>query len=115
MKFIHSADWQLGKPYGRFESEVRAGLSEARFEAIDTLGRMAVEYGAQHVVVAGDISTPKGRRTGSDISLEIGSRCDHEVINRQYTIMEKRERPKMGIPMTNTCGRAVRAADHRRG
>lgn len=54
MKFIHSADWQLGKPYRRFEPEVRAGLSEARFEAIDTLGRKAVEHGAQHVVVAGD-------------------------------------------------------------
>ena len=39
MKFIHSADWQLGKPYGRFEPKVRAVLSEARFEAIDTLGR----------------------------------------------------------------------------
>ena len=60
MKFIHSADWQLGKPYGRFEPEVRAGLSEARFEAIDTLGRAAAEHGAQHVVVAGDIFDTEG-------------------------------------------------------
>ncbi|GFE93897.1 metallophosphoesterase family protein [Acetobacter persici] len=60
MKFIHSADWQLGKPYGRFEPEVRAGLSEARFDAIDTLGRTAVDHGAQHVVVAGDIFDTEG-------------------------------------------------------
>ncbi|MCI1119686.1 DNA repair exonuclease [Stenotrophomonas geniculata] len=60
MKFIHSADWQLGKPYRYFEPEVRAGLSEARFEAIDTLGRTAVEHGAQHVVVAGDIFDTEG-------------------------------------------------------
>ena len=26
MKLIHTADWQLGKPYGRFEPEVRAAL-----------------------------------------------------------------------------------------
>ncbi len=54
------ADWQLGKPYGRFEPEVRVGLSEARFEVIDTLGRAAAEHGAQHVVVAGDIFDTEG-------------------------------------------------------
>lgn len=60
LKFIHSADWQLGKPFGRFDSEVRAGLSEARFDAIDTLGRIAVDHGAEHVVVAGDIFDTEG-------------------------------------------------------
>ncbi len=30
LRLIHTADWQLGKPYGRFDSDVRAALSEAR-------------------------------------------------------------------------------------
>lgn len=45
MKFLHSADWQLGKPYGRFEPDLRSALTEARFDAIDALGRAAVEHG----------------------------------------------------------------------
>ena len=43
MRLIHTADWQLGKPYGRFDSDVRAALTEARFDAIDTLGKAAAE------------------------------------------------------------------------
>lgn len=60
MKFIHSADWQLGKPFGRFETEVRAALTEARFDAVDALGRAAAEHGAQHIIVAGDIFDTEG-------------------------------------------------------
>lgn len=60
MKILHSADWQLGKPYGRFEPDVRGALTEARFDVIDTLGRTAAEKGAQHCVVAGDIFDTEG-------------------------------------------------------
>lgn len=60
MKFLHSADWQLGKPYGRFEPEVRAALSEARFDAIDALGRAAIEHRVGHILVAGDIFDTEG-------------------------------------------------------
>jgi hypothetical protein len=60
MKFVHSADWQLGKPFGRFEPDVRAALHEARFDAIDTLGRIASENGAEHVLVAGDVFDTDG-------------------------------------------------------
>lgn len=60
MRFIHTADWQLGKPFGRFEAETRAALTEARFDAIDTLGKAAAEHGAGHVLVAGEV---RPRRT----------------------------------------------------
>lgn len=60
MKFIHSADWQLGKPYGRFDPDVRGALTEARFDAINTVGRVAAENGAAHVIVAGDIFDTEG-------------------------------------------------------
>lgn len=60
MKFLHSADWQLGKPYGRFEPDARSALTEARFDAIDAIGKAGVENGVGHVVVAGDIFDTEG-------------------------------------------------------
>lgn len=55
LKIIHTADWQLGKPFGRFPQEVSAALSEARLDAIDRIGAIAKLKGACHVVVAGDV------------------------------------------------------------
>lgn len=55
LKIIHTADWQLGKPFGRFPPEVSAALSEARLDAIDRIGAVAKSQGADHVVVAGDV------------------------------------------------------------
>jgi DNA repair exonuclease SbcCD nuclease subunit len=55
LKIIHSADWQLGKPFARFPSEVRSALAEARLDAIDRLGSTAASQGATHIVVAGDV------------------------------------------------------------
>lgn len=60
MRFIHTADWQLGKPFGRFDPETRAALTEARFDVIDALGRAAAEHGAGHVLVAGDVFDTEG-------------------------------------------------------
>ena len=55
IKIIHSADWQLGKPFGRFPAEVRAALAEARLDAIDRIAEAARVAGAGHVLVAGDV------------------------------------------------------------
>lgn len=55
MKIVHTADWQLGKPFGRFPAEVSGALSEARLDVIDRLGAVAYEKGSSHIVVAGDV------------------------------------------------------------
>lgn len=55
MRFLHSADWQLGKSFGRFEPDLRAALGEARFDMIDTIGDLARDAGINHVLVAGDV------------------------------------------------------------
>jgi DNA repair exonuclease SbcCD nuclease subunit len=55
LKIIHTADWQLGKPFGRFPSEVSGALSEARLDAIDRIAKVAQDCGANHVLAAGDI------------------------------------------------------------
>jgi hypothetical protein len=38
MKFVHIADLQLGKAFGRFDAVVRAALTEPPCDAIDTIG-----------------------------------------------------------------------------
>ena len=55
MRFIHTSDWQLGKPFGRAPEEARAALREARLDAIDALARAARANDAPLVLVAGDV------------------------------------------------------------
>ena len=55
IRIVHTADWQLGKPFGRFPNDVRTALTEARLDVIDTIGEIAHAHAAQHVVVAGDV------------------------------------------------------------
>jgi len=54
-KFLHTADWQMGRTYSRFETEDGAALVEARFEVIETLARFATEHECDAVLVAGDV------------------------------------------------------------
>jgi DNA repair exonuclease SbcCD nuclease subunit len=55
MRFIHTSDWQLGKPFGRLPDEARAALQEARLDAIDRLAASARGAGASTILVAGDV------------------------------------------------------------
>lgn len=56
MRFIHTADWQLGKPFGRIEDpQKRALVQQQRFEAVKRIGEVAREAGADFVLVAGDL------------------------------------------------------------
>lgn len=54
MKFIHTADWQIGKSFRQF-GDREAVLARARLEAIESIGKLTMEEGAAHVLVAGDI------------------------------------------------------------
>jgi len=54
--FIHTADWQLGKPFSRVSDPDRqAALRSQRLEAIDRIAAVARDRQASFVVVAGDI------------------------------------------------------------
>lgn len=55
VRIVHTADWQLGKPFGRFPEDVRAALAESRLDVIDTIGALALARKAGHVLVAGDV------------------------------------------------------------
>ena len=54
-KFLHTADWQMGRAFTRFETEDGAALVEARFKAIETLAQLANEHQCDAVLVAGDV------------------------------------------------------------
>jgi DNA repair exonuclease SbcCD nuclease subunit len=54
MRFIHSADWQIGKVFKRF-GDREALFRDARLAAIDAIGELAIRERIDHVLVAGDI------------------------------------------------------------
>lgn len=54
MRFIHTADWQIGKPFQRFGAKAEA-LRAARLDAIEALGRLATAEDITHILVAGDV------------------------------------------------------------
>lgn len=54
--FIHTADWQLGKPFAGVDSiEKRALLQNERFAALRRIGEAARAHGAGFILVAGDL------------------------------------------------------------
>ena len=53
--FLHTADWQLGKPFQQFPDDVATRLGDARYDAIDRVASAAKAAGARHVLVAGDV------------------------------------------------------------
>lgn len=55
IRFLHSADLHLGKPYGSMPEEVRGRLREARHSVLDRLAARAREGGATFVLLAGDV------------------------------------------------------------
>lgn len=54
MKFVHTADWQVGKVFKQFGGKEET-LRQARLTAIERIGTLARYHGASHVLVAGDI------------------------------------------------------------
>lgn len=56
MRFIHTADWQIGKPFaGVSDAHKRSLVQQARIEAITRIGVVAADASADFVLVAGDL------------------------------------------------------------
>jgi len=56
LRLIHTADWQIGKPYGRVaDPQKRFRLQEERLRAIDRIAVVTRERQAELVLVAGDL------------------------------------------------------------
>ncbi|HTX95220.1 MAG TPA: exonuclease SbcCD subunit D [Mycobacterium sp.] len=55
MRFLHTADWQLGMTRHFLAGDAQPCYSAARRDAVAGLGALAAEVGAEFVVVAGDV------------------------------------------------------------
>ena len=55
VRFIHTADWQLGMTRHFLQGEAQARFTQARIEAIDEIGRLALANACSFVVVGGDV------------------------------------------------------------
>ena len=54
IRFLHTSDLHLGKPYGRFDEDVTADLRQARAEILPALIEAADAHGVEHILLAGD-------------------------------------------------------------
>ena len=55
MRFLHTSDWQIGKAFRFVNDETLAVLRAERLDAINRIGRLALEHAACAVLVAGDV------------------------------------------------------------
>jgi DNA repair exonuclease SbcCD nuclease subunit len=55
MRFLHTADWQIGTQFGQFTADEAAHLTEARFETVRRIAALAAERNVDAVLVAGDV------------------------------------------------------------
>jgi DNA repair exonuclease SbcCD nuclease subunit len=55
MRFLHTADWQLGMTRHYLAGEAQPRYSAARRDVVAGLGALAADSGAEFVVVAGDV------------------------------------------------------------
>jgi len=53
-RFLHTADWQAGKPFGNVPGDAGAALRRQRIDTIATVARLATEQRVDAVLVAGD-------------------------------------------------------------
>jgi DNA repair exonuclease SbcCD nuclease subunit len=54
LRFLHTADIHLAKPFGRFDEETRVALRAARLDALGRIGEAARAHLAEFVLIAGD-------------------------------------------------------------
>ena len=54
MRFLHTSDWQFGMTRHFLSEEAQARYTQARFDAIRTMGRIAKEKQCQFMLVCGD-------------------------------------------------------------
>ena len=55
LRFLHTADWQIGKVFRFVDAETMGVLQDARLSAIDRIGEIAVARELSYVLVAGDV------------------------------------------------------------
>lgn len=60
LRFLHTADWQIGRMPAQFDPDDATALFEARFAAVERLATLARERALDAVLVAGDVFDSQG-------------------------------------------------------
>jgi|TARA_R100000049_G_C1953322_1_gene103309 DNA repair exonuclease SbcCD nuclease subunit len=55
LRFLHTADWQIGRQYSNFAPDDSVALAEARITVIGRIADLATEHEVDAVLVAGDV------------------------------------------------------------
>lgn len=55
IRLLHTADWQIGKPFGGFDPDRRGELRAERFAVVGRIAALAKERRCDAVLVAGDV------------------------------------------------------------
>lgn len=53
-RFLHTADWQVGKPFGNVPGDAGAALRRQRIDTVAAIAKLATEQRVDAVLVAGD-------------------------------------------------------------
>src|SRR5689334_1134550 len=64
MKFLHTADWQIGRIYSRFDAGDGQELTKAREDGGRRIAELATDHQVELVLVAGDVfdtQTPRDK------------------------------------------------------
>jgi len=59
-RFVHTADWQIGRPFRGFGERMAGKLEEARLGIVERVAEVARLQGAKHILVAGDTFDAEG-------------------------------------------------------
>ena len=62
IRFVHTADLQIGKSFGQFPPDIAAVLRTGRLETLKRIAALARDRGVDAVLVAGDPSLPTSLR-----------------------------------------------------
>jgi len=87
IRFLHTADWQIGKPFGGYSDDKRGELRAERFRAVERLAALANGREAAFVLVAGD-------------AFDANTVSDREI---QRTLMEVRLLPLAAPAQLTRC------------
>lgn len=59
-RFLHTADWQIGRQFDTFDPEDGPLLAQARIDTVERIARLATERSVDAVLVAGDVFDAQG-------------------------------------------------------
>jgi DNA repair exonuclease SbcCD nuclease subunit len=84
IRFLHTADWQLGMVRHFFSEGVQEKFTQARFDAIRTLGHIAKAHDCHFMVVCGDVFE--------------SNQVDRKTVNRALEALKESSIPVFLLP-----------------